>query len=68
MNSKERVLTALARQQPDRVPVNYLANPGIDRRLKAHYGLAADDDEGLRKILGVVFRYVEPRIVVPQLQ
>ncbi len=67
MNSKERVLTALARQQPDRVPVNYLANPGIDRRLKAHYGLAADDNEGLRKILGVDFREVETPNVGPAL-
>ncbi len=59
MKSKERVLRALARQQPDRVPVNYLANPGIDRRLKDHYHLAHDDTEGLRRILGVDFREVE---------
>ena len=65
MNSKERVLTALARQQPDRVPVNYIANPGIDRRLKDHYSLAAEDDEGLRKILGVDFREVETPYVGP---
>lgn len=50
---------ALARQQPDRVPVNYLANPGIDRRLKDYYGLPPDDTEGLRKILGVDFREVD---------
>ncbi|MEO8168058.1 MAG: uroporphyrinogen decarboxylase family protein [bacterium] len=67
MKSKERVLTALARQQPDRVPVNYLANPGIDRRLKDHYGLTADDTEGLRKILGVDFREVESPYVGPAL-
>lgn len=67
MNSKERVLTALARQQPDRVPVNYLANPGIDRRLKDHYHLAANDTEGLRKILGVDFREVECPYVGPAL-
>jgi hypothetical protein len=67
MKSKERVLTALARQQPDRVPVNYLANPGIDRRLKDHYGLAPDDTEGLRKILGVDFREVEAPYVGPTL-
>jgi hypothetical protein len=39
MQSKERVLTAFARQEPDRVPINYLANPGIDGRLKRHFGL-----------------------------
>ncbi|MGD0092124.1 MAG: uroporphyrinogen decarboxylase family protein [Planctomycetota bacterium] len=58
MSSKERVLTAFARQKPDRVPINYSANPGIDRRLKEHYGLKPDDGEGLRKALGVDFRGV----------
>lgn len=56
MTSKERVLTAFARQEPDRVPVDYDSNPGIDGRLKAHFGLAANDDEGLRLALGVDFR------------
>ncbi len=58
MKSKERVLTAFARQQPDRVPVNYLANPGIDARLKQHFGLGKDDGEGLLRALGVDFRHV----------
>ena len=58
MNSKERVLTAFACGIPDRVPINYLANPGIDGRLKAHFGLAVDDHEGLRQALGVDFRAV----------
>lgn len=58
MTSKERVLTAFARQEPDRVPVNYLANPGIDARLKQHFGLAAEDSEGLLQALGVDFRSV----------
>lgn len=59
MNSKERVLTALARQTPDRVPIDYFANPGIDLRLKTHFGLAADDNEGLRRALRVDFRDVQ---------
>jgi len=67
MTSKERVLTAFARQEPDRVPINYLSNPGIDRRLKDHFGLAVDDDEGLRQALGVDFRSVYPRYVGPKL-
>lgn len=58
MNSKERVLTAFAHQQPDRVPIDYAANPGIDGRLKAWYGLDAADDEELRQVLGVDFRHV----------
>ena len=67
MRSKERVLTAFAREEPDRVPVNYYANPGIDRRLKAHFGLAEDDSEGLRQKLGVDFRTVSAPYVGPEL-
>jgi uroporphyrinogen decarboxylase len=58
MSPRERVSTAFARAEPDRVPINYLANPGIDRRLKDHFGLAHDDHEGLRRALGVDFRGV----------
>ena len=67
MHSKERVLTTFARQVPDRVPINYLANPGIDRRLKEHYGLAPDDGEGLLQTLGVDFRTVGAPYVGPKL-
>lgn len=67
MNSRQRVQTALARHQPDRVPVNYVANPGIDARLKAHFGLGPEDGEGLLQALGVDFRgigapYTGPRL------
>lgn len=58
LRSKERVKTAFAHQEPDRVPIDYICNPGIDRRLKAHYGLKPDDAEGLRQALGVDFRNV----------
>jgi len=58
MTSKQRVLTTFARGQADRVPINYFANPGIDRRLKRHFDLADGDDEGLRQALGVDFRSV----------
>ena len=33
MKSKERVLTAIALEEPDRVPINYMGNPDIERRL-----------------------------------
>ncbi|MCE0496369.1 MAG: hypothetical protein LV481_00275 [Methylacidiphilales bacterium] len=56
MQPKERVLTTFASRQADRVPINYLANKGIDLRLKTHFGLAPGDGEGLRKALGVDFR------------
>lgn len=67
MRSKERVLTAFSRREPDRVPINYSSNPGIDRRLKSHFGLRGDDDEGLLRALGVDFRSVTAPYVGPKL-
>lgn len=67
MNSKERVLTTFANQEPDRVPINYSANAAIDRRLKAHWGLEPDDKEGLRQALGVDFRSVQAPYCGPRL-
>jgi uroporphyrinogen decarboxylase len=67
MSPKERVLTTFAFGKPDRVPIDYYANPGIDGRLKAHYGLAPDDHEGLMRALGVDFRYIGAPYVGPQL-
>ena len=67
MTSKERVLTAFANQEPDRVPVNYSANAGIDTRLKQHFGLHPDDHEGLRRALGIDFRGVEVSYSGPRL-
>lgn len=67
MTSKERVLITLARQPADRVPINYEANDGIDGRLKGHFGLKSDDQEGLQEILGVDFRRVRAPYVGPRL-
>lgn len=67
MTSKERVLTTFANQEPDRVPVNYFGNPGIDQRLKAHFGLHADDWRGLLVALGVDFRGVHAPYLGPKL-
>jgi uroporphyrinogen decarboxylase len=58
MTPKERVQITLARQQADRVPIDYDSNPGIDGRLKQHFNLKPDDSEGLRCALGVDFRGV----------
>jgi uroporphyrinogen decarboxylase len=63
MTSKERVTLAFAHEIPDRVPIDYLANPGIDARMKHHFGLTTDDDEGLRRTLGVDFFEVIPPYV-----
>jgi len=68
MDSKERAVLAFSHQVPDRVPVDYLYNTGIDSRLKKHFGLQPTDDEGLRLALGVDFRslggvpYIGPRL------
>ncbi|MFH1477398.1 MAG: uroporphyrinogen decarboxylase family protein [Verrucomicrobiota bacterium] len=67
MTSKERVLAALAHREPDRVPINYSANAGIDRRLKAHFGLLPDNSEGLLIRLGVDFRHVDAPYRGPKL-
>jgi uroporphyrinogen decarboxylase len=67
MSPKQRVLTAFARREPDRVPVNYRCNPGIDGRLKAHFGLSEDDDEGLLQALGVDFRTINAPYRGPKL-
>ena len=58
MTSKERVRAAFSREEPDRVPLDYAANAGVDSRLKAHFGLDRTDSEGLRRALGVDFRGV----------
>jgi uroporphyrinogen decarboxylase len=59
MLSKERVKLALRHTEPDRVPIDYMANPGIDARLKHHFGIDADDGEALRERLNVDFRAVK---------
>jgi hypothetical protein len=67
MTSKERVLTTFRHGIPDRVPIDYLANPGIDGRLKKHFGLQPGDDEGLRRLLGVDFFEIIPQYTGPPL-
>ena len=67
MDSKERVLTTFAGEKADRVPINYAANPGIDARLREHFGVGSGDGEGLMDVFGVDFRgvgawYTGPRL------
>jgi uroporphyrinogen decarboxylase len=54
-SSKERVLITLDKGIPDRVPINYSSNPGIDHRFKTLLNLKPDDINGLRKAIGVDF-------------
>ncbi len=62
MTPKERVLTAVAHQEPDRVPINYYGNADIDRRLREHFN-GREPDEAL----GVDFRTVWPVYTGPRL-
>lgn len=55
MTSKERVLATFAHGTPDRVPINYSANGGINARLHDHFGLKG---QCLGDVLGVDFRGV----------
>ena len=54
MTSKQRVRCVLNREKPDRVPINYFSNPGIDARLRACLGPNTD----LYEYLGVDFREI----------
>ena len=67
MTSKERVLATLAHSEPDRVPINYGANGGIDGRLREHYGIKPDGGVSLSDKLGVDFRGVGAPYVGPRL-
>ena len=65
MTSKERVLAAINHVQPDRVPVDYLGTPEIDRALLRHF--RTSDWECVLEALGVDLRTVGPRYVGPPL-
>jgi len=68
MDSKERVLTAFANAEPDRVPVGYAgANGKIHARLAGYFGLEEDDSKGLLEKLGVDYRGGWPGYKGPRL-
>jgi uroporphyrinogen decarboxylase len=67
MSSRQRVLCAFNRIPADRVPIDYLANPGIDGRMKRHFGLDPNDHEGLKQALHVDFRGIGARYKGPKL-
>ncbi len=68
MKPKERVLTALAHQEPDRVPIDYTgANADIYRRLIRHFNLAEDDHNGLLEALNVDFRSIALQYTGPEI-
>jgi len=67
MTSRQRVLNAFAHEKTDRVPINYMANGEIDRRLKAHFNVTPDSALQLVDHLHIDFRgmgapYTGPRL------
>jgi len=67
MTSRERVLAAYGHREPDRVPLNYQANPEIDMALKKALGIDPGDHPGLADALSVDFRGCYVRYEGPQL-
>lgn len=66
MNSRERVLRALAHQEPDRVPIDYWASGEITARLLKELRLSSEEE--LLEHFGVDFRYIAgPRYIGPEL-
>jgi uroporphyrinogen decarboxylase len=58
MNSKERVLAAIAHQEPDRIPADYWAVPEVTEILLKKFGMENEND--LLNRLKIDIRYVKP--------
>ena len=65
MTSRERVLTTLNHQEPDRVPLFYRDVPEVEERLLRDLGL--QDRKELLSYLDIDFRWVEPLYIGPAL-
>lgn len=63
MTSRRRVLTAFSREIPDRVPINYDCNPGINRKIAAALGVDPGDRYAVKTGLGCDFFGVRPKYV-----
>ena len=58
MDSRERVLAAISHVQPDRIPADLWAEPGVWERLKKDLG--CDSQEAVRERLAIDVRYIAP--------
>ena len=65
MTHRERVLTSLRREEPDRVPLFYRDEPDVDQRLQQD--LALSDREELLRYFDIDFRWVSPKYIGPDL-
>jgi uroporphyrinogen decarboxylase len=59
MNPKERFLNCISHKKTDRIPIDYLAAPGIDLKLKKYLGL--ENENELLDFLGSDFYYLPCR-------
>lgn len=59
MTSRERFLAAFEHQNPDRIPINYMAMPDIDRKLRGFYGVHSERE--LLDKLGCDFYFLSTR-------
>ncbi len=63
MTPRQRVLTAISRQRPDRTPADYKAEPEVHQYMMKHLGV--DTYEGLLQRLEIDVRRLEPQYVGP---
>jgi uroporphyrinogen decarboxylase len=66
MNSRQRLLSAIARKGYDRIPVHHEGTPEVNALLRQHFGVS--DDLALIQILGDDWRYIQPTYVGPELR
>ncbi len=64
MECYERVMKALRHEKPDRPPLNYIATPEMNEKLKKYLGI--ENQNELLEYLGVDIRYVTPKYVGPK--
>ncbi|MHB1294549.1 MAG: uroporphyrinogen decarboxylase family protein [Anaerolineae bacterium] len=64
MNSRERVLSAVARKGFDRIPVHHEGTPEVNTMLRQHFGV--QDDLALAGVLGDDWRYVDGDFCGPE--
>ncbi len=67
MTSRKRVLTAMNREVPDRVPMDYSAIPGLHARVCQALGMPDDNMNALKRRLHVDFQVLDIPYVGPRL-
>jgi uroporphyrinogen decarboxylase len=66
ISPRQRVITSLSHQKPDRCPCNYLGTPEADEKLKRHF--KTDDMDTVLDKLGVDLRIIDAPYVGPELR